>query len=206
MRDLGNFGYLNMPPVGSNNRNNFDVDLSVIHDYLIIYNNPEFINRLSLLDKGHSISYNNIMVTEQRTHFHTSPNCPFCNIISGKTPGIILKENKDVLMLLSLEGHPLVIPRLHYSPDTLPDNIAAELGRLTYQQKTIEAIKKTYQATDLNILLNHGKLAGSEEEHTHIHIIPRRNNQRPFYINLSTHTTEDRLKFGQSLKNLLNQD
>lgn len=145
-------------------------------------------------------------VEQQISHPHTTPDCPFCNIIAGKIPGIILKETPDVVMLLSLEGHPLVVPRLHYTPGVLPENVAAELGRLTYRQKTIDAIKKIYQVNDLNILLNHGELAGSEVEHTHIHILPRGNSQRPFQINLPIYPAEYRLKLGQDLKTLINQD
>ena len=39
--------------------------------------------------------------------------CIFCKIIQREEPSYILDENEDVLVFLSLENHPLVVPKKH---------------------------------------------------------------------------------------------
>src|SRR2546430_3498544 len=39
--------------------------------------------------------------------------CIFCKIIKRAEPAYILDENEDILVFLSLENHPLVVPKKH---------------------------------------------------------------------------------------------
>ncbi|HCJ36415.1 MAG TPA: HIT family hydrolase, partial [Ktedonobacter sp.] len=39
--------------------------------------------------------------------------CIFCKIINRQIPAYILDENEDVITFLSLENHPLVVPKRH---------------------------------------------------------------------------------------------
>ena len=39
--------------------------------------------------------------------------CVLCEIIARERPGFIIKETEQIAVLLSLEGHPLVVPKKH---------------------------------------------------------------------------------------------
>ena len=39
--------------------------------------------------------------------------CIFCKIIQRQIPASILDENEDVITFLSLENHPLIVPKRH---------------------------------------------------------------------------------------------
>jgi diadenosine tetraphosphate (Ap4A) HIT family hydrolase len=58
--------------------------------------------------------------------------CIFCQIISRETPADILAENDAAIAFLSLEHHPLVVPKLHV-PDLfgLSDVLGSALMRET---------------------------------------------------------------------------
>ncbi len=39
--------------------------------------------------------------------------CIFCKIINHEIPADILSEDEDVIVFMSLENHPLVVPKKH---------------------------------------------------------------------------------------------
>ncbi len=55
-------------------------------------------------------------------------NCLFCQIANKQTPAHILYENDVVIGFLSLENHPLIVPKKHF-PDLsdLEDKYAEEI-------------------------------------------------------------------------------
>ena len=59
-------------------------------------------------------------------------NCFFCKIIARELPGYIIAEDESTIIFVSLEGHPIVAPRLHV-PDIfgLDDDLAAILMKTT---------------------------------------------------------------------------
>ncbi len=106
-------------------------------------------------------------------------NCIFCKIITGQIPCEKLYEDEHTFCFLDIkplsEGHTLVIPKKH-SENIL--SISQE--DLAYTMETVRkvasAIKKATGAPGINVHSNHGREAGQVVFHTHIHIIPRHEN------------------------------
>lgn len=99
--------------------------------------------------------------------------CPFCDILKGTAEGLILKRNKNTSLILSLEGHPLVVTNAHMAMSEVDSETAAELGQQVIG--SLDTIKSYFQADGVNIYSSLGQAAGQEIEHTHIHMIPRFN-------------------------------
>ena len=105
-----------------------------------------------------------------------SENCIFCKIVVGTIPCARVYETEHVLAFLDIgplsSGHLLVIPKTHHiSLPELPDDVAAEAGRLL--PRLSRAVKTATNAEGLNILTNVGAVAGQSVSHMHWHIIPR---------------------------------
>ena len=58
--------------------------------------------------------------------------CVFCRIIQHEAPAFVLSEDERVLVFLSLENHPLVVPKQHI-PDihSLEETTGAAIMRAT---------------------------------------------------------------------------
>ncbi len=108
-------------------------------------------------------------------------NCIFCKILNGEIPSNKVFENDNFIAILDAfpanEGHTLVIPKKHYEnifeidEDTLKEGYAIA-------KKIATSIKKALNVKDINILQNNGALAGQTVNHFHIHIIPRKENDK----------------------------
>ncbi len=97
--------------------------------------------------------------------------CIFCKIIANELESKKVFEDEKVLVILDAygksKGHSLIIPKRH------SENILQEdIDLVFYIKKTIEILKKGYQANDYKVLTNIGKKAGQEVFHTHVHVIP----------------------------------
>jgi len=103
-------------------------------------------------------------------------NCIFCKIISKELPAVIVYEDAEYLAFLDLHpanpGHTLVIPKEHY-PNFLatPDDLAC--GTFKVVKRIAPAVLAAVGATDFNIGVNNGPVAGQIIMHTHAHFIPR---------------------------------
>ena len=54
--------------------------------------------------------------------------CVFCKIISGQIPGVVIDEDETVIVFMSLEHHPLIVPKKHYVDLlALDEQIAAQI-------------------------------------------------------------------------------
>ncbi|MFA5932838.1 MAG: HIT family protein [Microgenomates group bacterium] len=103
----------------------------------------------------------------------TAISCPFCNILEGKIPGFIVAENNLATCILSLEGHPLVIPKRHitdYLDPSLDSKTIQELALL--EAKIVLLTSRIYGVKDIAMLSLNGTGAGQEVSHLHKHIIP----------------------------------
>jgi histidine triad (HIT) family protein len=97
--------------------------------------------------------------------------CPFCAIIAGTAPAVLIKRWLDTIAIRPLnpvaDGHILVIPNWHVE-DALTDPVitgavmqrAVQLGDLL--------------GGDLNLITSVGPAATQSVRHLHVHIVPRR--------------------------------
>jgi histidine triad (HIT) family protein len=97
--------------------------------------------------------------------------CIFCKIIKGKIPCYKVYEDKNVLAFLDVNpanpGHTLVVPKKHSA--NMYEAKDAVVKKLIIAVKNLAP--KIKQA--LNAKTVHITIAGDDVPHTHIHIIPR---------------------------------
>ena len=103
-------------------------------------------------------------------------NCLFCKIVKEEIPAMKVYEDDEVIAFLDIRpvnpGHTLVIPKEHHpSLSETPDNVAAALMRVIPQLS--KAIMKAVGTDSFNLGVNNGELAGQIVDHTHLHIMPR---------------------------------
>jgi histidine triad (HIT) family protein len=98
--------------------------------------------------------------------------CPFCRIIAREAPAYILHEDAQVIVFLSLEGHPLVVPKAHI-PDilTLDDETAGAVMRTT--ARVARAVMAGLGCEGVYLTQANGAAAGQDVFHFHLHIYPR---------------------------------
>ncbi|CAA6660113.1 unnamed protein product [Spirodela intermedia] len=121
-------------------------------------------------------------------------NCIFCMIVRGESPAFKLYEDDICLCILDSNpltpGHSLIIPKSHYTSlkETPPLVVAAMCSIIPLLSNAIMKATKSGNAlltnacacmckTDsFNLLANSGVAAGQVVFHTHLHIIPRNEN------------------------------
>lgn len=124
-------------------------------------------------------------------------NCLFCKIRDGEIPSSKVFENDVVLAFLDLNpvnpGHVLLIPKKHSETlsEASPDD-ASELMRVV--PMLMNSIMKATGASACNIGVNNGKLAGQVVFHTHLHIMPRFENDGYDIWHGKPYESEDRMK------------
>jgi histidine triad (HIT) family protein len=100
------------------------------------------------------------------------PNCTFCKIINHEIPAYIISENDNVIVFLSLENHPLVMPKKHikdiYGLDEKTGNeIMKELIKVS------KAVKQGLGCEGVYITQANESAAGQDVFHIHFHVYPR---------------------------------
>ncbi|MCR4330583.1 MAG: HIT family protein [Patescibacteria group bacterium] len=102
--------------------------------------------------------------------------CLFCKIVTGKIPSAKVYEDDHFLAFLDItpvhKGHTLLIPKEH-SRNILetPDGTLALL--FPAMKKVARAVKNATHADGINMYINNEKAAGQIIFHTHVHLIPR---------------------------------
>lgn len=102
--------------------------------------------------------------------------CIFCKIVKKEIPSQIVYEDGKIMAFLDINptnpGHVLVVPKGHF-PNLLetPDDAVKEL--MAAVKRIAKAVKESVNADGIFIGINAGKAAGQVIFHTHIHIIPR---------------------------------
>ena len=104
--------------------------------------------------------------------------CIFCNIVEGSIPSSKVYEDDDVLAILDLSqttlGHTIVMPKKHYDNFLeMPQNEFANL--MAKVQEVAKLVTSKLNANGCYILINTNAVAGQTIMHTHVHIIPRYN-------------------------------
>ncbi|MCK3941931.1 HIT family protein [Streptococcus suis] len=102
--------------------------------------------------------------------------CIFCKIVAGEIPASKVYEDDQVLAFLDItqvtKGHTLVIPKKHYR--NVLDMDAEAAGQLfTAVPAIARQLKEKLGASGLNIVNNNEEVAGQTVFHTHIHLLPR---------------------------------
>ena len=97
--------------------------------------------------------------------------CIFCRIIAREVPAHILDENDQVVVFLSLENHPLVVPKAHI-PDiyTIPPDVGAAVMAETI--KVAKAVKQALQCDGVYLTQANEPAAGQDVFHFHLHVYP----------------------------------
>ncbi|HEL2401109.1 TPA: HIT family protein [Streptococcus suis] len=102
--------------------------------------------------------------------------CIFCKIVAGEIPASKVYEDDHVLAFLDItqvtKGHTLVIPKNHYR--NVLDMDAEAAGQVFAAVPAIaRQLKEKLGASGLNIVNNNEEAAGQTVFHTHIHLLPR---------------------------------
>jgi histidine triad (HIT) family protein len=104
--------------------------------------------------------------------------CIFCKIARKEIPVNVIYESENFIAFPDanpkVEGHTLIIPKNHY--ENLIDFPSFEAGELFDVIKSVAEIKIKDGAEGFNILQNNFSAAGQVVMHTHVHLLPRKNN------------------------------
>ena len=102
--------------------------------------------------------------------------CTFCRIVEGKTAARILFEDAETLaffpMVPELDGHTLVIPKVHVCRfEDVPDKLV--LAVMNTVQLLITHYQAVLPADGVNVLFASGSAAQQSVPHFHVHLLPR---------------------------------
>lgn len=98
--------------------------------------------------------------------------CLFCKIISREAPAHIIDEDEDVIVFLSLENHPLIVPKKHFVDIHSLDAQCA--GAVMIEAvKISQALKAATKCNGINLVQANGAAAGQDVFHFHLHVKPR---------------------------------
>ncbi|MBI4085504.1 MAG: HIT family protein [Candidatus Liptonbacteria bacterium] len=103
-------------------------------------------------------------------------NCVFCKIAKKEIAAEVIYEDNETIAFLDIhpraQGHAIVVPKTHRENILEAQN--EELGPIfSAVKKVVSGISESISPDGFTIGINHGKFAGQEIDHLHIHIIPR---------------------------------
>ncbi len=112
--------------------------------------------------------------------------CVFCAIVRGEAPAEIVLDDPAGVAFLDrrplLPGHVLLVPRSHVA--TLPDLPVSEVGSLfTLARSLTRAVPRATGGEGAFVAINN--VVSQSVPHLHIHVVPRRNDDRLFSRNLA---------------------
>ena len=112
--------------------------------------------------------------------------CIFCAIVRGEAPAeIVLDDPADIAFLDRrplLPGHVLLVPRQHVA--TLPDLPVAHVGSLFALARRLTRAVPQATGSDGSLMAINNVVSQSVP-HLHLHIVPRRHDDRLFSRNLA---------------------
>lgn len=102
--------------------------------------------------------------------------CIFCKILDGDIPARTVYEDDQTFAFLDANpltpGHTLVVPKEHI--ERLGDMPPTTAGRYFEPvPRILEAVRTATNADGATLAWNDGEAAGQEVPHTHLHIVPR---------------------------------
>ena len=129
----------------------------------------------------------------------------FEQILSGDLPGYIPFQTEKSAVIISLEGHPLVISKEPYQNIyELPDDVAADIMQVAV--RVAKAVKNVTKCEGVNLVQSNGPIAGQDVFHFHLHIKPRFIDDST-HLSWNTHTKPDkeRAELSEKLVHLLQE-
>ena len=129
--------------------------------------------------------------------------CIFCKIANGEIPNEdFIYEDRDFVAFLDFKpinpGHILVIPKKHYENlFVMPDELVTRYILLI--KKLAPKVKEALNARWVNLLV-----FGEEVKHTHIHIVPRLDNDNFQYPKQKEYEEGEMKKITKKIKSALN--
>jgi histidine triad (HIT) family protein len=101
-----------------------------------------------------------------------SDSCVFCRIIRREAPAYVVTEDERIIVFLSLENHPLVVPKQHI-PDiySLDETTGAAIMSATIAVS--RAVKVGLACEGVYLTQANEPAAGQDVFHFHLHIYPR---------------------------------
>ncbi len=104
-------------------------------------------------------------------------NCIFCSIVSGDIPSYKVYEDEHTYAFLDIAcdyvGHTVVVPKCHTA-----DVLQCDSDTMAHVMHAVQVISRHYVEhcgyTGVNIFNNCGTDAGQSVMHMHMHIIPRK--------------------------------
>ncbi len=101
--------------------------------------------------------------------------CVFCDIIAGKARASIVAATPDTMTFVPLspvvDGHLLIVPRIHVSDFAENQWVSAEVMR--HAAAYVKYEKETTERKSWNLITSMGEEATQSVQHLHIHLIPR---------------------------------
>jgi histidine triad (HIT) family protein len=102
--------------------------------------------------------------------------CTFCDLLQGAGEVSTCYEDADAVAFMDIQpvnaGHVLVVTKRHYEKlEDVPPELAMHLFRVAIS--LVPAVKLVTNAEGMNIVMSSGSVAGQDEPHYHVHVIPR---------------------------------
>jgi histidine triad (HIT) family protein len=98
--------------------------------------------------------------------------CIFCRIIHQQNPAYVVTEDEHIIVFLSKENHPLVVPKQH-----IPDIYALDSSTSAHIMKAAievaRAVKVGLACEGVYLAQANEPAAGQDVFHFHLHIYPR---------------------------------
>jgi len=97
--------------------------------------------------------------------------CVFCRIIAGEGSAYIIDENEGAMAFLSLENHPLIVPKTHIR-DLYGMTAEAGAGVTALAAKVARAMKVSLGCDGVYMTQSSERAAGQDVWHFHMHLYP----------------------------------
>lgn len=99
-------------------------------------------------------------------------NCVFCKIINRDIPSFIIDEDEDLIVFVSRENHPLIVPKKHLQDLFALTDVLSSLI-IQKSRKIAKATKEALNSDGIYITQTKGEAAGQDVFHYHMHIYPK---------------------------------
>lgn len=101
-----------------------------------------------------------------------SKKCIFCDIIHHQIPAYVVTEDEHIIVFLSQENHPLVVPKPHI-PNIYCLDEATGAHIMSATIEVARAVKEGLACEGIYLTQANEPAAGQDISHFHLHIYPR---------------------------------